>query len=103
MGRFTFLLCVLLAYPSAGFAQNFALSLDANSASGDQSVLSANTSANQSVSIQVFGTGLTDAKAVNLRFEFDANQVLSLASHREYPNRSAPRFAHASRAVGMGW
>ena len=66
MGRFTFLLCVLLAYPSAGFAQNFALSLDANSASGDQSVLSANTSANQSVSIQVFGTGLTDAKAVSL-------------------------------------
>ena len=75
MGRFTFLLCVLLACPSAGFAQNFALSLDANSASGDQSVLSANTSANQSVSIQVFGTGLTDAKAVNLRFEFDASQV----------------------------
>ena len=42
---------------------------------GNQSVLSVNASANQSVSIQVFGNGLTDANAVNMRFEFDANQV----------------------------
>ena len=75
MRRFALLLCVLLTYPLSSFAQSFSLALDANSASGNQSVLSVNASANQSVSIQVFGNGLTDANAVNMRFEFDANQV----------------------------
>ena len=75
MRRFVVLLCVLLTYPLSSFAQSFSLALDANSASGNQSVLSVNASANQSVSIQVFGNGLTDANAVNMRFEFDANQV----------------------------
>ena len=75
MRRFIVLLCVLLTYPLSSFAQSFSLALDANSASGNQSVLSVNASANQSVSIQVFGNGLTDANAVNMRFEFDANQV----------------------------
>ena len=75
MRRFALLLCVLLTYPLSSFAQSFTLALDANSASGNQSVLSVNASANQSVSIQVFGNGLTDANAVNMRFEFDANQV----------------------------
>ena len=57
-------------------AQNsFSLSLDANSAAGDQAVTSVNTSADQVVSIQVFGSSIQNASGFGLRFEYDASQV----------------------------
>ncbi len=57
-------------------AQNsFSLSLDANSAAGDQAVTSVNTSADQDVSIQVFGSSIQNASGFGLRFEYDASQV----------------------------
>ena len=99
MRRFALLLCVLLTYPSSSFAQSFSLALDANSASGNQSVLSVNASANQSVSIQVFGNGLTDANAVNMRFEFDANQV----TYESFTAGSALPGAQALPNQGMGF
>ena len=58
-------------------AQNsFSLSLDANSAAGDQAVTSVNTSAGQDVSIQIFGQNIWNANGVSIRFEYDANQVV---------------------------
>ena len=57
-------------------AQNtFSLSLDANSAAGDQAVTSVNTSADQVVAIQVFGSSIQNATGFGLRFEYDASQV----------------------------
>ncbi len=57
-------------------AQNsFSLSLDANSAAGDQAVTSVNTSADQVVAIQVFGSSIQNASGFGLRFEYDASQV----------------------------
>ena len=99
MRYFVVLLCVLLTYPLSSFAQSFTLALDANSASGNQSVLSVNASANQSVSIQVFGNGLTDANAVNMRFEFDANQV----TYESFTAGSALPGAQALPSQGTGF
>ena len=57
-------------------AQNtFSLSLDANSAAGDQAITSVNTSADQVVAIQVFGSSIQNATGFGLRFEYDASQV----------------------------
>ena len=55
---------------------SFSLSLDANSAAGDQAVTSVNTSADQDVSIQVFGSSIQNAIGFGLHFEYDASQVL---------------------------
>ncbi len=58
-------------------AQNsFSLSLDANSAAGDQGVASINVSPDQIVSIQVFGSRIQNATGFGIRFEYDASQVL---------------------------
>ena len=66
----------LLLYPLSLSSQNtFSLSLDADSAAGDQAVTSVNTSADQDVSIQVFGSTIQNATAFGLRFEYDAAQV----------------------------
>ena len=54
---------------------SFSLSLDANSAAGDQAVTSVNTSADQMVLIQVFGSSIQNASGFGLRFEYDASQV----------------------------
>ena len=54
---------------------SFSLSLDANSAAGDQAVTSATTSADQVVAIQAFGSSIQNASAFGLRFEYDASQV----------------------------
>ncbi len=54
---------------------SFSLSLDANSAAGDQAVTSVNTSADQDVSIQVFGSSIQNAIGFGLHFEYDASQV----------------------------
>ena len=54
---------------------NFSLSLDADSAAGDQSVMSLNTSADQAVAIQIFGKDIQNANGVSVRFEYDASQM----------------------------
>ena len=65
-----------LIFPLSLSSQNsFSLSLDANSAAGDQTVTSVNTSADQNVSIQVFGSNVQNANAFGLRFEYDTGQV----------------------------
>ncbi len=54
---------------------SFSLSLDANSAAGDQGVASINVSPDQVVAIQVFGSSIQNASGFGLRFEYDASQV----------------------------
>ena len=66
----------LLIYPLCVSAQSsFSLSLDVNSAAGDQTVTSLNTSADQVIAIQIFGNGIQSANALAVRFEYDASQV----------------------------
>ena len=66
----------LLLYPLSVASQNtFSMSLDADSAAGDQAVTSASASADQVVSIQVFGSTMRNATAFGLRFEYDDAQV----------------------------
>ena len=66
----------LLIYPLSVSAQSsFSLSLDVDSAAGDQSVTSLNTSADQVIAIQIFGTDIQNANGVSVRFEYDASQV----------------------------
>ena len=67
----------LLMYPLSLSAQNsFSLSLDVDSAVGDQAVTSLNVSADQVVAIQIFGTGIQNANGLAARFEYDARQVV---------------------------
>ena len=67
----------LLIYPLSLSAQNsFSVSVDLNSAAGDQAVTSLNTAPNQVVAIQVFGTGIQNANGLAVRFEYDASQVV---------------------------
>ena len=71
----TFVL-VLLIYPLSLSAQNsFSLSLDVNSATGDQAVTSLNPSANQVIAIEIFGNNIQNAISLGVRFEYDASQV----------------------------
>ncbi len=72
----TLFLIALLIYPLSLFSQNnFSLSLDVDSSAGDQAVTSVNTSADQDVSVQIFGSAIQNANAFGLRFEYDASQV----------------------------
>ena len=67
----------LLIYPLSVSAQSsFSLSLDVDSAAGDQSVTSFNTSADQVITIQIFGNRIQNANALAVRFEYDAGQVV---------------------------
>ena len=67
----------LMIYPLSVSAQSsFSLSLDMDSAAGDQAVTSFNTSADQVVAIQIFGTDIQNANALAVRFEYDAGQVV---------------------------
>ena len=66
----------LLIYPLSVSAQSsFSLSLDVDSAAGDQAVMSLNTSADQVIAIQIFGNSIQNANALAVRFEYDATQV----------------------------
>ena len=71
---FTLFLISLLIYPLSA-QNNFSLSLDVDGSAGDQAVTSVNTSADQDVSVQVFGSAIQNANAFGLRFEYDASQV----------------------------
>ena len=67
----------LLIYPLSLSAQSsFSLSLDVDSAAGDQAVTSLNVSADQIVAIQIFGTGIQNANGLAARFEYDASQIV---------------------------
>ena len=61
---------------TGGQASTFSLSLDANSAAGDQSATSITVSPDQVVSIQVFGSSIQNARGFGLHFEYDARQVV---------------------------
>lgn len=54
---------------------NFALSLDADDAPGDQAVASAEVHPDSVVAIQVFGTQIQNITSIEIRFEYDAAQV----------------------------
>ena len=65
-----------LIHPLSLSAQNsFSLSLDVNSATGDQAVTSLNTSPDQVIAIQIFGKDIQNATGVSVRFAYDAGQV----------------------------
>ena len=67
----------LLIYPLYLSAQNsFSLSLDVNGAAGDQAVTSLNVSADQIVTIQIFGKDIQNANGLAVRFVYDAGQVV---------------------------
>ena len=73
---FTLSTVTLLIYPLSLSSQNsFTMSLDMNTASGDQAVTSLNVSASQDVAIQLFGNGMQNARGVSARIEYDASQV----------------------------
>ena len=54
----------------------FSLSLDGDSAAGDQAVTSLDVSPGSVVSLQVFGKDIQNADGIFARFEYDATQVL---------------------------
>ena len=67
----------LLIYPLSLSAQNsFSLSVDVDSATGDQAVTSVNTAPDQVIAIQIFGNNIQNANGLAVRFEYDASQVV---------------------------
>ena len=67
----------LLVYPLSPSAQNsFSLSLDVDSAEGDQAVTSLNTSPDQVIAIQIFGKDIQNANNLAVSFGYDATQVV---------------------------
>ncbi len=54
----------------------FSLSLDGNTAAGDQAVTTLDVSPGSVVSIQVFGKDIQEAIGVSARFEYDSTQVV---------------------------
>ena len=74
--NFAIVAVALLMYPLALSSQNsFSLSLDANSAAGNQAVTSVNASPDQVVAIQIFGRDIQNANGISVRFEYDVGQV----------------------------
>ncbi len=66
----------LLIHPLSLSAQNsFSLSVDLNSAAGDQAVTSLNTAPDQVITIEIFGNNIQNANGLAVRFEYDAIQV----------------------------
>ncbi len=74
---FVIIAIALLIFPlSLSSQSSFSLSLDVNSAAGDQAVLSANVSPDELVAIQIFGRDIQNANGISVRFEYDARQVV---------------------------
>ena len=72
----TLSILALLIHPLSLSGQNsFSVSLDVDSAAGDQAITSGNVSADQVVAIQIFGQDIQNAIALAVRFEYDASQV----------------------------
>ena len=75
-GRFeTIMPNISIALQGAPTPANFSLSLDADSASGDQAITSVDISTDEMIAIQIFGQDIRNASGVSIRFEYDANQV----------------------------
>ena len=66
---------IRIALQGAPTPANFSLSLDADSASGDQAITSVDISTDEMIAIQIFGQDIRNASGVSIRFEYDANQV----------------------------
>ncbi len=67
----------LLIHPLSLSAQNsFSLSLDVNSTTGDQAATSINVSADEVVTIQIFGKDIQNANGLAVRFEYNATQIV---------------------------
>ena len=66
---------IRIALQGAPTPASFSLSLDVDSSTGDQSVTSANVSADEMITIQIFGKDIQNANGVSIRFEYDASQV----------------------------
>ncbi|MDE2722225.1 MAG: hypothetical protein OXI59_02485, partial [Gemmatimonadota bacterium] len=76
-GSGTVILWDMSALGLGGSSQaTFSLSLDGDSAAGDQAVTSLNVSPGSVVSLQVFGKDIQNADGISIRFEYDATQVL---------------------------
>ncbi len=74
---FTLSTLALLIHPLSLASQNsFSISLDANGAAGDQAITSVNVSADEIVTIQIFGKDIQNANGLAVRFEYDASQVV---------------------------
>ena len=72
----TLSILAFLIHPLSLSGQNsFSVSLDVDSAAGDQAITSGNVSADQVVAIQIFGQDIQNAIALAVRFEYDASQV----------------------------
>ena len=81
---FAIITIVFLIYPLSVWGQIFSLSLDADTAPGDQSVLSLDVPADQIVPLQIFGRGLRGATGIAFRLEFDSQQVVYDRFQRGY-------------------
>ena len=66
---------ISIALQGAPTPANFSLSLDADSASGDQAVTSVNVSADEVVAIEIFGKDIQNTNGLAVRFEYDTSQV----------------------------
>ena len=75
---FAITLTALLISPQSLFLQvsSFSLSLDMDSAVGDQGVTALAISSNQDVSIQIFGRDVQNTSSLAVRFAYDATQVI---------------------------
>ncbi len=74
---FTLSTLALLIHPLSLLAQSsFSISLDVNSATGDQAATSVNVSADEVVAIQIFGKDIQNANGLAVRFEHNSTQVV---------------------------
>ena len=72
-----FAVIALLIVPlSLSSQSSFSLSLDVNSAAGDQAVTSVNVLPDELVVIQIFGREIQNANGISVRFEYDGGQVV---------------------------
>ena len=85
----TFITFTLLFRALAVDAQNFSLSLDADSSVGDQEAASVTTSADRIVAIQIFGSGINFANGISVYLEYDAFDVTyeRFDAGRLFPNQ----------------
>ena len=73
----TLSILALLIHPLSLSAQNsFSISLDVNSTAGDQAVTSVTVSADEAVTLQIFGKDIQNTNGLAVRFKYNATQVV---------------------------
>lgn len=65
----------VISFNSVAPPATFSISLDGNTAAGDQSVTTLGVGTGSVVPIQLFGIGIRDVNGISVRFEYDAAQV----------------------------